>query len=131
MSNGGPGEYNRRITNGAVGAFGSYVMSVAYDVAIKDTDQLLTGQAKDAKSRGLYERLERLSTDEKEAAHEVARQAVVSALHGLLHGLSHDEDRIRLVFDGEDVAQASDGLHGDLFVWMRDLSEFPYDWEND
>lgn len=131
MSNGGPNEYDRRITSGAVGAFGSYLMSVAYDVAIKDTNLTLSGQGTGAKSRALHERLKALSDDEKAAAHELAHRAVVSALHGLLHGLSHDEDRIRLVFDGEDVAQASDGLHGDLFLWMRDVSEFPYDWEND
>jgi hypothetical protein len=29
------------------------------------------------------------------------------------------------------VAQASDGLHGDLFIWMRDLNEFPHDWEHE
>jgi hypothetical protein len=130
MINGGPSEYDRRITSGAIGAFGSYLMSTAYDVAIKDTNRILSGRAKRAKNRALYERLDVLSADEKAAAQELARNAVVSALHGLLYGLSHDEDRIRLFFDGENVAQRSDGLHGDLFIWMRDLSEFPYDWEN-
>jgi hypothetical protein len=131
MSNGELGDYDRRITSGAIGAFGRYLMSTAYDVATEDTNRVLSGQRSDANARALHERLKELSEDEKAAAQELARQAVVSALHGLLHGLSHDDDRIRLLFDGEDVAQASDGLHGDLFVWMRDLSEFPYDWENE
>jgi len=125
MSEDGPGEYDRRITSGAAGAFGSYLMSAAYDVAIRDTNRIVSGEGRDAKSRALHARLESLSEDEKAAAQELARHGVVSALHGLLHGLSHDEDRIRLLFDGEDVARASDGLHGDLFIWMRDLSEFP------
>jgi hypothetical protein len=131
MSNGSPGGYDRRITGGALGAFGSYLMSTAYDVAIRDTERVLRGQGKDARSLALHERLGSLSEDERAAVRALARQAVISALHGLLHGLSIDEDRIRLLFDGEDVARASDGLHGDLFIWMRDLSEFPYDWEND
>jgi hypothetical protein len=77
MSNGGPGEYDRRITSGAIGAFGSYLMSVAYDVAIKDTNLILSGQAKDPGRRALHERLEAVSDDQKAAAHELARQAVV------------------------------------------------------
>ena len=49
---------------------------------------------------------------------------MLTALHGLLHGVSHDEDRIRVTFEGRDVAQLSDGLHGDLFAWIGELSAF-------
>jgi hypothetical protein len=131
MNNGDPSEYDRRITSGAIGAFGSYLMSTAYDVAIRDTNRVLSGHGRDARGRALHKRLKRLSDDEMAAARELARRRAVSALHGLLHGLSHDEERIQLIFDGEDVARSSDGLHGDLFTWMRDLSEFPFDWENE
>lgn len=131
MTTGSPDEYERRITSGAIGAFGTYVMSQAYDEAIRDTQLVLSGNAAGPKGRRLHERLKALSDDQRQAAAELARDAVMSALHGLLRGLSHDADQIRLLFRGEDVAQASDGLHGDLFVWIRDLSEFPYDWEHE
>jgi hypothetical protein len=88
---------------------------------------VLEGTAAAPHQRRLHDRLLTLSEDQAQAVAELARGAVISALHGLLHGLSHDDDRIRLLFDGEDVAQASDGLHGDLFTWLRDLSEFPYE----
>ena len=52
-------------------------------------------------------------------------------MHGLLLGLPHDEDQVRLLSAGEDVAQASDGVHRDLFVWIRDLSAFGHDWEHE
>ena len=107
--------------------FGQYLMTNAYDVAIRQTEWVFTGHGKGPRSRALHERLKGLSADEKAAAQELVREAVIDALHGLLHGLSHDEERIQLFFDGEDVAQQSDGLHGDLFVWMRDLSAYPED----
>ena len=131
MSSGGPDDYERKITSGAIGAFGGYLMSQAYDEAIRDTQRVLSGNAAGPKGRRLHERLKALTEDQRQAAAQLARDAVISALHGLLHGLSHDQNQVRLLFGGEDVAQASDGLHGDLFIWIRDLSEFPYDWEHE
>ena len=108
--------------SGVVGAFGDYLMKAAYDVAVSDTRMVLNGEGASEQARTLHARLASLADDERRAAAELARQAVVSALHGLLHGLSHDEDRIVLTFDGENVAAASDGLHGDLFRWIDELS---------
>lgn len=116
-------------TTGVVGAFGEYLMRNAYDVAIADTRNLLEGTAASAAAQDLHARLGSLTDDQRQAVAEVARDAVVSALHGLLHSLSHDKQRISLTFDGADIAAASDGLHGDLFVWMRDLSAYPHDRE--
>ena len=50
-------------------------MSTAYDAAIKDTNRILSGQAKGAENRALHERLDVLSADEKAAAQELARNA--------------------------------------------------------
>jgi hypothetical protein len=72
------------------------------------------------------ERLSELTSDERPAIIEVTRASIIEALHGLLHGVSHDTERIRLQFDGQDLAEISDGLHSDLFVWLRDLSKHPY-----
>jgi hypothetical protein len=114
-------------TKGIVGAFGEYLMKNAFDVAIADTRLVLGGTAASPSARDLHARLGGLTDDQRLAVEHLARDAVVSALHGLLHVLSHDEQRIKLIFDGEDVAAASDGLHGDLFAWMRHLSGFPHD----
>jgi hypothetical protein len=73
----------------------------------------------------LSERLAVLYRDEREAVMQLVQDALVASLHGFLHGLSHDADSIRLLFDGHDVAKESDGLHADLFLFIRLLSEYP------
>jgi hypothetical protein len=50
------------------------------------------------------------------------KDALVSCLHDLLHGVSHDRDRVRVLFDGHDVGDISDGLQGDLFAWLQEYS---------
>ena len=113
----------------AVRRFGAYVMERAFDPGMDSVIGHLEGRWRDDKSRDLSRRLNSLTADEREAVVAVARESVIAALHGLLHSLSHDEDRIRLMFEGCDVAALSDGLHGDLFFWMRHLSRHAYDWE--
>jgi hypothetical protein len=120
-------EHERRITTGTIGAFGRYLMERTFDEGVWSADLVLNGNPASPSDQALRERLRDLTADERQAVAELARDAVISALHGLLHGLSHDEDRIRLLFDGLDVAAASDGLHGDLFIWLRELSKYPYD----
>ena len=124
-----PSDYDRRVTTGALGDFGRYLMSQTFDVAVRGTDSVLSGSARAPDAQQLHVRLSDLTEDQQDAVRELTRDAVIEALHGLLHGLSHDEDQIRLLYKGVDVAAESDGLHGDLFFWMRDLSETHYDWE--
>jgi hypothetical protein len=122
------GDYDRRITTGTMGAFGRYLMERTFDQGVWCTDLVLNGEPASAAQRTLSERLRDLTVDERHAVAELTRDALIAALHGLLHGLSHDEDQIRLLVNGVDVAAASDGLHGDLFTWLREASKYPYDF---
>jgi hypothetical protein len=119
--------YDRRLLDGPVGAFGKYLMERSYDEGMRSAEWTLDGRRRAEAHRRLTERLVRLDPDEREAAIELVRLALIDSLHGLLHGLSHDTASIRLIFDGHDVAEESDGLHGDLFLFLRLLSAYPYD----
>lgn len=129
MTTGGPDGYDQRATTGDLGGFGRYLMSHSVDEAIRATRRVLDGTAAAEVDRQLHERLGSLNDDQRAAIEEVARNAVVEALHGLLHGASCDE--LRILYRGVDVAAESDGLHADLFIWIRELSQFPHDWEAD
>jgi hypothetical protein len=124
-------EYDRRILSGAVARFGKYLMERSYDVGMREAEWTLAGRWRSSGSRDLSEQLARLTDDERAAVMALVRGALVAALHGLLHGLSHDQEQIRLLFEEHDVAQESDGLHGDLFLFLRLLSSYPYDVRED
>ncbi len=65
----------------------------------------------------------------------VTRRCVVNCLDNALHdflfalGEANDFDKgITLVFDGKNLAEISDGLHGEAFTdegWIARFSEFP------
>lgn len=119
--------YDRRVLDGAVGAFGKYLMERSYDEGMRHAEWTLDGKWNAEELRQLHSELANLTPAERRAVMELVRASLISALHGLLHGLSHDEDRIRLLFEGHDVSAESDGLHGDLFLFLRTLSAYPYD----
>jgi hypothetical protein len=123
--------YYARMMAGPVGHFGAYLMQRAFDPAMAAAIRTLDGTAPAPRDRRLHERLSELTSDERAAVIEVARASVIEALHGLLHGMSNDTGRIQLEFEGENLAEISDGLHGDLFDWLRDLSKHPYDIASD
>lgn len=119
--------YDRRVLDGAVGAFGKYLMERSYDEGMRHAEWTLDGKWRAKDLRRLHSQLANLTPEERVAVFKLVRGSLISALHGLLHGLSHDEDRIRLLFEGHDVSAESDGLHGDLFLFLRALSAYPYE----
>ncbi len=105
----------------------AYLMERSYDEGVRTAEKTLEGRWRAEPSRRLTSRLASLTHDEREAVMELVRDALVSAHHGLLHGISHDTELIRVLFDGHDIAQDSDGLQGDLFLFLRLLSTYPYE----
>jgi hypothetical protein len=119
--------YYRTMMAGPVGRFGAYLMTRSFDVAMWTATSVFTGTSRAPLDVALSERLKPLTADERDAVMSLTRKSVIAALHGFLHGVSHDETLIQLKFDGADVAESSDGLQGDLFFWIRDLSKYPHD----
>jgi hypothetical protein len=119
--------YDRRLLASPAGAFGRYLVERCYEPGITEAVKTLDGTWAAEPLRRLHARLQELTEDEAAAVLELARNSVVTALHGLMHGLSHDENLIKVNFAGANVADHSDGLHGDLFVFLKMSSRYPYD----
>jgi hypothetical protein len=118
-----PGSYDDKMLNGPVGRFGRYVVERGYAPGVAAMESSLSGKGvapDEAHLRGL---LATLSADQADAVRELVKNALLEALHGLTHGISHDTDAIQVLFEGQDVAALSDGLHGDLLVWLATFSE--------
>jgi hypothetical protein len=119
--------YYVRMMQGPVGRFGAYMMKRSFDVGMDHAIRTLDGKWRTEETQAVTRRLRGLSPEQRAAVVDLVHHALIAALHGFLHGLSHNEKTIRLLFEEHDVARESDGLHGDMFWWLRDLSTYPYE----
>ncbi len=117
-----PGSYDDQLINGPTGRFLRYLLVRSYARPLRDAAAVLEGTAAGPEAKVLHEALSTLTVEQRQAISALVKDALEGSIHNFLHALSHDQDQIRLLFDGEDVAEHSDGLHGDLFIW---LDHFP------
>ena len=106
-------------------AFGRYVIERSYEPGLAYAKGVLVGHWRDAESQDLHGRLQGLDIDQQQAVVGLVKRALVSCLHDLLYGVSHDREHVRVLFDGHDVGDISDGLQGDLFAWLQEYSDDP------
>jgi hypothetical protein len=106
-------------------ALGRSIVERAYEPAFDYARGELVGRWRSARSLDLQRVLATLDAAQREAAFDLSKAAVITALHGLLHGVSHGAPRVRLLWDGADVGEISDGLQGDLFAWLEEFSSDP------
>ena len=119
--------YYVRMMEGARGRFARYFVERTYDSGMASALGTLEGRWKAPSLQELQAKCASLSREQRQVVIEVVQDALIAAAHGFLHGLSQDEDLIQLLFEGEDMAAESDGLQGDFFWWLRDLSRYPLD----
>jgi hypothetical protein len=98
--------------------FGEFLMTTLRDEAIDFFDRLAAGRMKSYRDKTLADDLARLTPEQR----EIARRSVIAALdHGLhdfLFALSEGQElgaSVAVTVDGRNVAEQSDGLHGELF----------------
>ncbi len=107
--------------------FGQFLISRCRDRGIEYFEKLAQGQWKAPALQELQAQLQGFNEQEL----LVIRQCVVSAIDGVLHDLlfavqEHERDKaIQILVDGNNIAELSDGLHGDLFTWIDMFSQYP------
>lgn len=102
----------------ALEKFGEFVVTQLWNNALEHHELLSKKHWKTPALQGLQESLASLNDEQK----EIVRRCVVNALgvgmHDLLFALqeAHDlEQGIDVVVDGSNIAECSDGLHGELY----------------
>ncbi len=58
----------------------------------------------------------------------IAERITTAGMHDLLFAIADSGGAVRMLFDGQDVAQISDGLHGEIFGdagWITRFSKYP------
>ncbi|MDD2272167.1 MAG: hypothetical protein PHP95_10870 [Desulfuromonadaceae bacterium] len=117
--------------------FGSFFVRNLRDRMLYDLDMLLSSKWKTPELEGLQQSVSKFSVNDKEVIREVVDRVITSGMHDLLFALQEESDAggsIRVFADGQEVAQLSDGLHGEIFGddgWIVRYSEYPADREKE
>lgn len=98
--------------------FGQFVISKLRDGPLDRIDAVLSGTTKFPRLRPLSEAVATMTQDQREVVRRCVRMALDQGLHDFLFALgeSHDMEKgIEVLIDGENIAEQSDGLAGELF----------------
>lgn len=99
--------------------FGAFLMANLRDKAIDFFDGLALGRWKSPRMQPLQTALAALTPEQRAVARRCVLAAVDAGLHDFLFALGDAHDRgegIAVLVDGHNVAEQSDGLHGELFT---------------
>ncbi len=117
--------------NNPLDKFGEFFIRNLRDKMLDDLEMLLAGSWKAPAVQNLQERLTAMSDDQRETIREAAEHLITTGMHDFLFALQEDSDTdgsVQVEVDGVDVAQTSDGLHGEIFTengWIERFSEYP------
>jgi hypothetical protein len=110
--------------------FGKFIMENFRDRAIDNYQMLSMGKWKAPSLQLIQSQLEQFSEEQKEIIHKVVISCIDHGLHDLLFGLQEAHelgDKIEVFVDGVNLAEVSDGLHGELFTedgWYHRFSKY-------
>ncbi|MDQ8205786.1 DUF6547 family protein [Pelagicoccus sp. SDUM812003] len=117
--------------------FGEFFVRNTRDQALHNLNTLLSGAAKAPDQQSLQRSLAEFSEEQKQTIRELVDDLTTGMMHDLLYAFqeaSDSEEGIIVQVDGKDIAQESDGLHGELFTedgWIKRFSEYEYDENKD
>ena len=99
--------------------FGAFLMRNLRDPAIDHADALLSSHWKAPGLQSLQADLAKLTPEQKAVVRRCVLSSIDAGIHDFLFALGEEQEadaRIAVIVDGQDIAQQSDGLHGELFA---------------
>lgn len=105
--------------------FGKVLIKEVRDRTIRLFDKKVQGVMRGEDSQRLFERVNKLSEEQQLLINEIIPQIVDLSLHNMLC-VFEEHDEFQIVIDGENIADISDGLSGELYTsdgWIEKFSE--------
>lgn len=90
------------------------------DRAVSKFDRLTNGQSNAPSLQVLQQGLSGFDSDQIQIIRAAMLKAVDSGIHDFLFALQEESDignRVQMVVDGKNIAEISDGLHGELWLF--------------
>jgi hypothetical protein len=116
--------------NETLDKFGKFVINVLRDKQIDHFNGLIEGKWRSKKAQRLYHKLSKFDRDEKKVIADVVEDILTNATHDLLFAIQVEnslETGLKVMMDNKNVAELSDGLHGELFEdqgWIQRFSKY-------
>ncbi len=105
--------------------FGKVFIKEVRDRTIRLFNKKVQGVMKDKESQLLFEQVNKLSEEQQLLINKIIPQFVDLSLHNMLC-VFEEHDEFQIVIDGENIADISDGLSGELYTsdgWIEKFSD--------
>jgi hypothetical protein len=117
-------------TENRLDKFGQFLVENLRDRGISKAEGLLNGEWRAPSLLNLQTELGKLSDAQKESVKATVINSIDTAIHDFLFALQERTDfdnDIQIVVDGENVAELSDGIHGEAYTdegWYAKYSKY-------
>lgn len=117
--------------------FGKIIIENLRDKQIDFYRGLLTEKWKAEDLKDLQKKLKTIDKKDKETINDLVDELLTHAIHDLLFAIqeNHDlENGLEILVDNKNVAELSDGLHGEIFSddgWIQKFSKYKSDKETE
>jgi hypothetical protein len=117
--------------------FGRIIIENLRDKQIDYSNRLLEGKWKADELKELQEKLSKFNKEEKNIIKELIEDILTHSMHDLLSAFQESNDyenEMEIIIDNQNVADISDGLHGEIFGeegWIQKYSKYKSNKEND
>ncbi|AIQ14308.1 hypothetical protein [Paenibacillus durus] len=115
-------------TESVLDIFGKLLIENLRDQSIDYFDKLVQGEWKAPSLQSLQTELKTFNEDQLDILRRAFISSLDSGLHDFLFKLQEvNEDGIRIIINEQNLADLSDGLHGELFTedgWLKRFSRY-------
>ncbi|WP_111684371.1 DUF6547 family protein [Winogradskyella tangerina] len=122
--------------NDTLDKFGKLIVEKLRDKQIDKFQGLLQGKWRDKESKDLHAKLSKLSQEQKQVVADVLEEALEGAMHDFLFAIQESanlDTELKVYMDNKNVAELSDGLHGEIFGeegWVHRFSRHKSFYQN-
>ena len=114
------------MTDNKLDKFGQFFIENMIDKGIEKYYGLAKGEYNAPSLQTLQNQLSKFNPSELEVIRQLVLEVLVSASHDFLFAVQ-ESDNTQILVDDENIAELSDGLHGELFSesgWLKTFSSF-------
>ena len=105
--------------------FGELFINEVRDNTIDCFEKIFNGTMKGITAREIQEKTEKFKDSEKKEILWIITKAIDQCIHNMLF-MAEEHDEIEIVYEGENIAEISDGLSGELYSedgWIEKYSK--------